>query len=222
MRMSRHKSAAQPIYLINESEVKVVQEFKYLGVHISNSCSWQKHIKYVVSKGNQMLRFIKRNFKGCPEKVKETVYLSMVRPLLEYASCVWDPCEEGRKHELEMVQRRAARFVLNDYNRTSSVKSMLSKIGWEILENRRKEARLSFLYKLYHGNGKLDVSSIILEPNYIGKNDHPKKIRRLQSKLLPFHNSFFPRTIRDWNNLSKNVLEADTMSDFQKLLSCKK
>ena len=101
---------------------------------------------------------------------------------------------------------------------TSSVNNMLSQIGWDILENRRKEARLSFLFKLYHGNSKLDVSSIILEPNYIGKNDHHKKIRRLQSKLLPYHNSYFPKTIRDWNKLPKNVFEAVSIDEFKELL----
>ena len=39
-------------------------EFKYLGVIISNTSSWQKHVYYVASRSNQMLRFIKRNFKG--------------------------------------------------------------------------------------------------------------------------------------------------------------
>ena len=89
-----------------------------------------------------MLRSITRNFRGCPQLVKETVYLSLVRPLLEYASCVWDPSGEGLKHELEMVQRRAARFVLDDYARNSSVTHMLSRIGWNTLEIRRKINRL--------------------------------------------------------------------------------
>ena len=76
-----------------------------------------------------MLRFVKRNFKGCPREVKEIVYTSLVRPLIEYASCVWDPNAEGMKRNLEMIQRRAARFTLNDYSRESSVTYMLSTIG---------------------------------------------------------------------------------------------
>ena len=76
------------------------------------------------------------------------------------------------KHELEMVQRRAARFVLNDYGRQSSVTDMLSTIGWEPLESRCREARLCFLYKLYHGYIKVDVSNIIREPSYIARSDH--------------------------------------------------
>ena len=219
MRMSRQKCTLEPKYYINNLEVKVAQEFKYLGVHISNKCGWQNHIQHVTSKGNQMLRFIKRNFKDCPQSVKETVYLSLVRPLLEYASCVWDPSAEGLKQDLEMVQRRAARFVLNDFDRNSSVDQMLSKIGWERLEKRRKQARLCLLFKFYHDIIKVDASSIILDPNYVGRKDHNKKIRRIQSRLFPYHTSFFPKTIRDWNTLPGHVIETNNLMEFKKLLN---
>ena len=219
MRMSRQKSAVRPRYYLNGLEVKVVQEFKYLGVHIGNTCSWQTQIKHVVGKGNKMLRFIKRNFRGCPQAVKETVYASLVRPLLEYACCVWDPSGEGLKHEIEMVQRRAARCVLNDYDINNSVNDMLSQIGWQVLEARRRIARLCFMFKLYHGNINIDTSSVMLEPSYVGRNDHRKKIRRLQSRLLPYHNSFFPKTIRDWNRLSTEIIEAESVMDFKNMFN---
>ena len=53
--------------------------------------------------------------------VNETCYMSMVKPILEYASLVWSPSTEHNISKLEMVQRRAARFVLNDFPRYSSV-----------------------------------------------------------------------------------------------------
>ena len=39
------------------------------------------------------------------------LYLSLVRPMMEYASCVWDPHEIVNIQALEKVQRRAARWV---------------------------------------------------------------------------------------------------------------
>ena len=54
-------------------------------------------------------------------RLKESAYLTMVRPQLEYASDVWDPHLVGDIMELEKVQWRAARWVLNDYGRFSSV-----------------------------------------------------------------------------------------------------
>ena len=75
------------------------------------------------------------------------------------------------------------------------------------------------MFKLYHGNTKLDVGDIITEPSYVGRNDHQKKIRRLQSRLLPYHTSFFPKTIRDWNLLQPFIVEAGCVEEFKKVLS---
>ena len=47
------------------------------------------------------------------------VYTLLIRPLLEYATWVWDPGGEGLKREIKMVQRRAARFVVDDYDSSS-------------------------------------------------------------------------------------------------------
>ena len=49
--------------------------------------------------------------------MKEATYKTMVRPILEYGSSVWDPYTKGHRDELEKVQHRAARFVTRNYTR---------------------------------------------------------------------------------------------------------
>ena len=44
-----------------------------------------------------------------------TNYTTMVRPVLDYASAVWDPHQQGDIKILGQVQRRAARYVYNDF-----------------------------------------------------------------------------------------------------------
>ena len=53
----------------------------------------------------------------------------MVRPIIGYASAVWDPFYVKDIQQLEKVQRRAARWVLNDYRYTSSVTLMLKQLS---------------------------------------------------------------------------------------------
>ena len=43
----------------------------------------------------------------------------MVRPILEYTTSVWDPHTTANIQKLESVQRRAARFCLNDHSHYS-------------------------------------------------------------------------------------------------------
>ena len=56
-----------------------------------------------------------------------------------------------------MVQRRAARYVLNRYNNTSSVSEMLHELQWDTLEERRKKNRLSIFYKIHNGQTGIDT-----------------------------------------------------------------
>ena len=76
----------------------------YLGVLIHKSLSWSPHISNAVNKASRTLNFLKRNLNKCSRQVKESAYLIMVRPQLEYASAVWDPYQIGDISELEKVQ----------------------------------------------------------------------------------------------------------------------
>ena len=62
----------------------------------------------------------------CPQDAKEAAYKSMVRPILEYGSTVWDPHCNGLNDELENIKKHAAGFVTNNYSyETCSMTSFL-------------------------------------------------------------------------------------------------
>ena len=92
-------------------------------------------------------KFIKRNLKVSSKSVKEKTYKSLIRPKLEYSSCVWDPHTKSNISKLEMVQRRAAaRYTCNRFHNTSSVTNMLTELKWPQLQLRRTRTRLIFFY----------------------------------------------------------------------------
>ena len=82
-----------------------------VGITISNDLNWSTHIITITNKCNSKLGFLRRNLSRCPQKLKETAYISLVRPTLEYAASVWDPHLIKDRNSLEAVQRKAARFV---------------------------------------------------------------------------------------------------------------
>jgi len=74
--------------------------------------------------------------------------MHLARPMLEYASAVWDPYLVKDINSLEMAQRRAARWVTSNYGWQSagiSVSSILDNLQWHSLASRRQTSRL----KLY-------------------------------------------------------------------------
>jgi hypothetical protein len=62
------------------------------------------------------LGMLRRNLYFCTKDVRETAYLSLVRPILEYTGIVWDPNCLLLENDLEKVQKRAGRFVMNNYS----------------------------------------------------------------------------------------------------------
>ena len=113
-------------YSLHGHTLSLVPQIKYLGVHVSQDLKWN-------SQANQTLDFLKRNLRINPSTVKEKAYKSLVRPKLEYCSTVWDPKyitnpKDGDKtshrlvDQLEMVQRRAARWVTGRYHNTSCIR----------------------------------------------------------------------------------------------------
>ena len=73
------------------------------------------------------------------------------RPKLQYACSAWDPHYQKDKAALERVQRKAARFVTGNYDRTTSVTEMQQDVKWNSLESMRRHSRLSVMYKMCHG-----------------------------------------------------------------------
>ena len=146
--ITRKKSLIIYIHRIQGQQLKHSDQAKYLGVNISTDTRWNKHIDTVIAKANSRLGFVKRNININSRAVKEQAYKSLVRPILEYSQTVWNPYTVTQTQQLESVQRRAARFTLSRYRRTSSVGAMLAELNWEPLASRRRAARLVFFYKV--------------------------------------------------------------------------
>ena len=140
-------------YTLYGRTLKSVTESKYLGVTIDHKLSFSKHINIsiniVCKKVNSTLAFIHRNLKSCQCQIKADAYLLYIRPILEYAAAVWAPHTRCDIEKLEAVQRRAARFAMSNYNRTSSVTEMLHDLNWNSLYSRRQISNSTQLGRRY-------------------------------------------------------------------------
>jgi len=130
--------------------IQLSDTYKYLGVTLKNTLSWNTHITNITNRATKMLNFIKRNLGKCTNQVKSKAYTSFICPILEYATQVWDPYQKTLIHKIEIIQRRAARWVYSNYDYYSSVSTMLNDLNKPMLEDRRKVNRLSLLYSIIH------------------------------------------------------------------------
>ena len=94
MRASRTRDPKLFNYSLTGQVLEEVMDAKYLGVTLNNDLEWSKHIVTMTNKANSKLSFLRRNLKGCPEKLKQTAYFSLVRSFMEYGATVWDPYQK--------------------------------------------------------------------------------------------------------------------------------
>ena len=114
-----------------------------------------------------------------------------------------------------MVQRRAARWVLNRFNRKDSVTAMISTLKWKTLESRRTIARLSMLYKMR--NRIVFYDDIKLQPVDHLYSTRFKEYAYKQPKTTRdyYKYFFYPRTISEWNKLPREIALSSSLAAFK-------
>ncbi|XP_072181422.1 uncharacterized protein [Diadema setosum] len=150
LQVTNKRNPVPASYTIQDHVLQVVRSTKYLGVHIDSRLNFNNHVDTVTKKANGTRAFFSRNLRHSSQKVKETVYTTLIRPTVEYAATSWDPHTQRNIHKLEQVQRSAARFVTGDFERSSSVTAMLDHLKWHPLQERRSQNRLLMMYKIRH------------------------------------------------------------------------
>jgi len=213
--LTRSKNNANFTYKLGNTQLSFADKFTYLGVTIDADLNWTSHIHTIYNKATRILNFVKRNTSICSKKYKSLAYVSLVRPHLEYASAVWDPHYGTHIDLLNKVQNRAARFCTGDYKRTSSVSQMVKQLGWPLLVNRRKCARLVELYKVIHNLSP--VSSEPLKKPAISKTRYAQSGQtfiNIYARTNSYKYSFFPRSICEWNLLPTTITTLPTVEQF--------
>ena len=109
------KNSIGQFYTMESSEgtkrLETVTSEKDLGVIIDKSLSFTEHISSKVSVANRNLGLIFRTFTFMDKEMFLNLYKSIVRPHLEYATCVWSPQYKKDAITIENVQRRATRLL---------------------------------------------------------------------------------------------------------------
>ena len=120
----------------------------YMGVTLSDYLEWSQTIATITNKDDSKFSYLRCNLKGCPAKLKQTAYFSLICSFMEYGATVWDPYQQYTSDKIERVQRQAARFIKSRYTRYSSVSDMLDELGVRLSLKRDRTLDLFCFTKL--------------------------------------------------------------------------
>jgi len=77
---------------------------KDLGVIMDNQLKFDVHVNNIVLRAHKIANLIHKCFVSKDQPTLMKAYLVYVRPVLEYASCVWSPQSVGLIKKIESVQ----------------------------------------------------------------------------------------------------------------------
>lgn len=218
MSFSRKCSITNHAYHISSNEITRTDCYKYLGVHLTSSLSWVTHIETICAHASRTLGFLRRNLRPASPAIKKLAYQTYVRPKLEYASSIWHPSQAYLTYELESIQNRAARFIMSNYSRKSSITELKRTLDLPCLQSRRIISRLCLLHAFYY-HPLARHPRLQPPPRILPRLNHSKPIAHIQCRTSSMKDSFFPHAITLWNTLPDSIVSSADRTTFRKKLA---
>ncbi|MES9905174.1 MAG: reverse transcriptase family protein [Sedimenticola sp.] len=203
-------------YYIEEGDTRInVEQIKLekdIGVNFDNELKFSEHIAICVKKANQKLGLIRRSFDHLDKDMFITLYKSLVRPTLEYASVIWSPTLKKDIVAIENVQRRATKLVKE--LSSLSYEERLKNLGLPTLIYRRDRADMVQLYKIMNGFDKAELNSITVASESVTRGNQHKLVKR-HYKYKSYMKNFTARCINPWNSLPTECVQSATVNSFK-------
>ena len=207
MTISRKRTSLQPVFCLSISghPLERVTAFKYLGVWISDNLTWSRHIEHAVKRATKKTGMIFRRFYTSSNTATlKQLYLSFVRPHLEYTAQVWDPHLRTHINSPERVQRFALRMCCKNWSEPYD--ALLARTDLPTLSKRRKFLKVSYFFQVISGTFHSPNAPITTHPtNTRLRNSSTTALKPIFARTDTYKFSFYPNTISLWNNLPDDV-----------------
>ena len=223
---SRKHEIRSPGLYMKETRIKEVTEHKHLGIILQQNGKWKQHMEEMGIKAKKKIDVLRLRslMTRINRKSLQKLYLTYIRPCLEYGATIWDNCPEYEKEELEKIQLAGLR-VITGGKRGTSHQLLYGDTGIETLQCRRDKRKLVTMYKMQTGNAPETLKTLL--PGKTGEKTN-KNLRTashtslIKAKHDSYHTSFLPDTIRKWNSLPQETRKASTLETFKLRITDKK
>ena len=194
---------------------------KDLGVFIDSELDFTMHTIEKVNKAHKLLGYVRHTFKYLNKETLPMLYKSLIRPHLEFGTCIWSPKLKININRIESIQRRATRCVPELWH--LSYEQRLANLKLETLSYRRMRADLIEVYRILTNQHEIERScqcskcphkamlSIVTCGSTRG---HSKKLQLQHASKERLH-FFENRIVKFWNSLSEAAVCSKNVNIFK-------
>ncbi len=216
-KMNPHQFATPKIQL-NNCQVNFVHEHKHVGIWLNNKLDWKTHISKIASKANSRIGILRKFKYKLPRFVLNQIYLSFVRPTMEYGGPLFAYEDDKELKILDNIQMEALHIVSGAKKRTSH-EILKNEANWPDLSLRRTFQQVSVIHKAIHKKfPKYLLNSL---PPMSDSTARPE--RRYKFNTPPFEHAYYrdsviPKSVANWNNLPNHIRVISNLDSFKYML----
>ena len=168
------------------------------------------HVSEICKKASKQLAVLKRLGIFLTKQGKLTIYNSLIASNFNHCPIVWHFCSVASTNETEKIQKRAMRFIHNDFQSSSEV--LLSLTGTVPLHIKRMKSMACDVFKIVNDLSLKyiqDLVNIKFQINF--RNDQQATLPKVNSTNYGLK-LFRYEAARVWNSLPNNTRGAESYS----------
>ena len=100
---------------VNDNVITATSAMKISGIHIDSKLNFNGHIAFLCTKAGRQLNVLQRMRGSLDYVSKMAIYNSFIISNFNYCPVVWMFTSKSSLNKLENIQKRALRFVCNDF-----------------------------------------------------------------------------------------------------------
>ena len=202
-------------YTLENLPLQRVDQIKDLGIILSQSLKFSAQCEQAAANARKVAGLLFRTFTSRSSRIILPLYKSYIRPIVEYATPVWNPSFHKDIAEVESVQRFVTKRIAEV--KGLSYEDRLRVLHLPTLAVRRLYFDLIECYKIIH---HIDQCACVSSFHFkrTSTRGHQYMLVPQPARLLIRCHTFTNRIIHAWNKLPAQIVNAPTLTAFKRSL----
>ena len=203
-------------YRIENVLIPDVRSCRDLGVIISRNCKFEEHCRNISRNGHFKCLQFRLSFASKNHDFLVSLYVTYIRPTLEYASPIWSPYYIKDVDRVEAVQRKFTKYLPGMFRK--SYQQRLRELNLKTLEERRISLDIILLYKII--KKLIDIpfdSYFTFSTNRTRGHEYKLYVNSTRINCFKYH--FCNRVVKYWNALPREVVALENLVQFKRTVS---
>ena len=135
----------------NGNLIRIKPQIRDLGVVIADDLLWSSHVDRIIANCRKQSAWILRTFSKRDIKTMRTLWISLLRPIVDYCSPIWSPhpTNYGMIDRLESILRSFTKKVDNLHNLPYDER--LKEMKLSSIQRRHERYKMLYIYKIKEG-----------------------------------------------------------------------